>query len=101
MSRDAFVDIDGIQRLSNLTDRLSGGFGSKQLMSEIATFLITSIKLRTAKGVDYKGKTFDPYDPKYAMFRAGKGRPVNKVDLFFTGSMLSSMDYKADKNKAG
>lgn len=100
MARDAFVDIEGILSLRNLFGRLSGGFNSRTLMSEIATFLITSIKLRTAKGEDAKGKQFEPYDPKYVMFRQSKGRPTSKVDLFFTGSMLSSMDYKATPTTA-
>ena len=100
MARNAFIDINGIQSLKVLFEKLSGGVESKRLMSEIATFLITSIKLRTAKGKDVNDDDFDPYSKKYAMFRANKGHPINKVSLFFSGSMMSSMDYKATSDKA-
>jgi len=100
MARDAFIDINGIQALKRFIDRLSGGIKSTRLMSEIATFLITSIKLRTARGEDVDGNTFDPYSKRYAMFRAAQGHPINKVTLFFSGSMMSSMDYKATSDTA-
>jgi hypothetical protein len=63
----------------------------KQLMDEVGMFIMTRIKTRTAKGVDVEGSFFQPYHPKYAFFRHKHGRPVDKVDLLFTGSMLSAM----------
>jgi len=100
MANDFTIDISGITTLKLLLDRLSGGIGSTKLMAEIATFLITNIKLRTARGEDVAGQAFEPYSNKYAMFRQKKGHPTNKVSLFFSGSMLSSMDYKATSDKA-
>ena len=100
MARNAFVDINGIQTIKVLLNRLSGGLGSKRLMSEIATFLITSIKLRTAGGRDVNDAAFAPYSKGYAMFRAKEGYPTSKVDLFFSGSMMASMDYKATSTTA-
>ena len=100
MTRNAFIDINGINSLRILLDRLSGGFGSRRLMAEIATFLIANIKLRTADGKDVSGQAFEPYSNKYAMFRKKKGHPTNKVSLFFSGSMLSSMDYEATTSTA-
>jgi hypothetical protein len=100
MARNAFIDINGRQSLKVLLDRLSGGVGSKRLMSEIATFLITSIKLRTAEGKDVNDKAFEPYSKGYAMFRSKAGYPTSKVDLFFSGSMMASMDYKATSDTA-
>jgi phage gpG-like protein len=100
MARNAYIDINGIQTIKVLLDRLSGGIGSRRLMSEIATFLITSIKLRTAGGKDVNENAFDPYSKGYAMFRAKEGYPINKVDLFFSGSMMASMDYKATSDTA-
>jgi hypothetical protein len=64
-------------------------------MGEIGMFLMTRIKTRTAAGVDVNGSEFKPYSAPYAFFRQQKGRPIDKVDLFFTGSMLSSMTYTA------
>lgn len=100
MANTAIVKINGFRSLQVLLAKLSGGFGSKKLMAEIATFLITSIKLRTARGEDVAGQMFEPYSAKYSMFRSKKGHPVDKVSLFFTGSMMSSMDYTATKKKA-
>lgn len=98
-SKKVELRIDGIPPLRNLLSVLSGGFDSKQLMSEIGMFILTAIKLRTAEGVDVDGTTFEPYTPKYAFFRASKGHQVDDVDLFFTGSMMSAMTYLADESK--
>lgn len=99
-SSNAVVDIKGLKGLRSVIDRLSGGLKSTRLMGEIATFLMTEIKLRTAEGKDVNSTAFDSYSNLYAMFRKKKGYPTDKVDLFFTGSMMSSMDYKATSTTA-
>lgn len=71
---------------------LEGALG-KQLMGEIGMLLMTRIKTRTLAGKDVDNSPFAPYSAKYAFFRAKKGRPIDKVDLFFTGSMQSAMTY--------
>ena len=75
MANDFSIDISGITTLRLLLDRLSGGIKSSKLMSEIATFLIANIKLRTARWEDVTGQAFEPYSDKYAMFRRSKGHP--------------------------
>lgn len=68
-------------------------------MSEIGMFLQSRIKIRTSKGKDVDGTPFEPYNPAYALFRQKKGHPTDKVTLFFTGSMMSSMTYDATNSK--
>ena len=87
----AGVVIKGLPGISDKLTALSGGFGDKNLMSELATYLMSTIKLRTSKGKDVDNVLFEPYSPKYALFRQKKGHPTNKVTLFFTGSMMASM----------
>jgi len=100
MASKVSIDIRGIKSLENVLERVGGGISTTRLMGEIGTFLMTNIKLRTAKGIDVDGDTFIPYSPSYALFRKKMGHPIGKVSLFFTGSMMSSMTYKATSNTA-
>lgn len=96
MSTDAYIDIEGLDLLKvKLTDLIRSFSLSKRLMSEIGTFVMTKIKLRTSEGKDVNRKEFEPYSDSYALFRKKEGYPTDKVDLFFTGSMMSSMDYES------
>lgn len=52
---------------------------------------------RTEKGRGYKGR-FPAYVPKYAAFRAKKGRSTNP-DLNYSGKMLGSMKGTVNKPK--
>lgn len=99
MAKNYEITIDGLNPLKNYLNRLSGGFESKQLMAEIGMFLVGAIKLRTADGEDVEGNKFKPYSPSYALFRKKKGLQTDEVDLFFTGSMMSSMTYDASDTK--
>ena len=53
------------------------------------------IKTRTGQGRDVNNDLFAPYSSAYSVFRAEKGLPVNKVDLFFRGNMMASMQAEA------
>ena len=97
---EASIDIRGIPEIQDKLDALSGSIGGKRLMSEIATFLMSEIKIRTSKGKDVDGVTFKPYSKRYAFFRQKKGHPIDKVTLFFTGSMMSSMTYTTTRTTA-
>lgn len=72
---------------------------AKKIMSRIGNFLLTSIKSKTSKGEDVDGMKFKDYSVRYKFFRDKKGLPTNIVDLFFTGSMMSSMTYEAKKDE--
>lgn len=63
------------------------------MFATIGAFVKARVLARTAAGVDFESKPFEPYSPRYALFRKEQGHPTNKVNLFFTGSMLGSMDY--------
>ena len=67
----------------------------KFYLTRVALYAKARILRRTSKGVDYKGKAFASYTENYALFRQKKGRPTDKVDLFFRGRMLGSMSVKA------
>ena len=67
-------------------------------MREVGLMFIARIEMRTLEGKDVDGADFEPYSPKYKLFRAKTGRTTEKVNLFYTGSMLSSMMFEADKH---
>ena len=94
------VKIKGDEELERKFDSLKRSIGdNKKLMGQIGAFSNLQIKQRTAKGVDYQSNLFKPYSPNYKEIRKQAGRPTNKVDLNFTGSMLSALTYKQTKNK--
>lgn len=89
---EIIVGSDVIRR--RLTSIRSGIF-SKMMMKEIGEFLRTKIKVRIQAGKDINGRSFKPYSTRYKIFREKHGRSTNFVNLTFTGSMLSAMDYTA------
>lgn len=98
MARSSFR-IEGINELLTSIRHQSENVINKELMDEIGAFLTSAILKRTAKGKDVEGGSFEPYSSKYKLFRMKKGLPHDKVDLFFTGSMLSSLTHTAFKDK--
>lgn len=93
------IEIKGLRHLKEKIDHIEDNIFSKRLMTEIGLFAQTAIKVRTLQGQDANEAAFAPYTPKYAVFRRLKGRPTNKVDLTFTGSMLSSMTSDPDRKQ--
>lgn len=67
---------------------------SSQILGEVATDQLARMKMRTLKGKDYTGDPFIKYSDSYSAFRTSKGRPTDKVDLFFKGHMFGAMDYE-------
>lgn len=98
MATGSDVKFIGDEELIRKLERIRRTF-SKKLMAEIGELLMTNIKVRTARGVDVEEQAFEPYSTGYAFFRAKSGRPVDKVDLFFTGSMLSSMTFEEKRTE--
>lgn len=68
-------------------------------MGQIGAFINLQIKARTSKGVDMDEQKFPPYSPRYAARRRKAGHPVQNVNLFFTGSMFSSLTYHAESSQ--
>jgi len=100
ITTDHTIAIRGLDRLIRRFDRAQRYFLTKDLMSEIANFLIAKIQLRTSQGVDAGGTPFTPYSPGWALFRQKTGHPTDKVNLFFHGTMMSSMTFSATKDTA-
>jgi hypothetical protein len=73
---------------------------SKRLMDEVGLYVISQIQIRTAEGTDAAGVSFAPYTDRYRLFRQKKGHSTNKVNLFFTGSMMGSMTHSATDDTA-
>ena len=88
---ETFVKVSGLNRLIKRLDNLGSGIFTKQLMGEIATYVITSILQRTARGVDAERQGFEPYTPSYRLFREETDHQGSPVNLKYTGSMLSSI----------
>lgn len=93
------IEVKGLTGLIKTLDNIGENIFTKQLFDEIATFVILKIQERTAKGVDAEEKSFKPYSPSYALFRTKSGRSASKVNLFFTGSMMSSMTFSSSDDR--
>ncbi len=92
---DDGITIRGLEGLIDRFDNLGGGMFSRNLMNEVGLKVIFFIQKRTSEGVDVDGRRFDEYSPKYKLFRQAKGHSGDRVNLFFTGSMLSAMTHSA------
>lgn len=94
-----YAYIDGIEELSQRLEEAAAYLTTKRLMAEIGLFIRLRILERTSQGVDIHDDNFEPYSPEYAEFRDAAGLPTAVVDLFFTGSMLSSLTFEAERDK--
>lgn len=94
------LSLRGYAEVKRLLDKLAKfGIDNTPLFFEIGFFLQSQIKYRTSIGFDADGDDFKPYSTRYAAYRKSKGLPIDIVDLFFTGSMLSSMSFTAEQDK--
>jgi len=91
--------IEGLNRLVAQFKRVAGNAVNEDLMDKIGFFLSTSILQRNIEGVDVDNKSFEPYSPKYKLFRMKHDHPANIVNLFFSGSMASSLTHTAFRDK--
>lgn len=65
-----------------------------QLLSEIAEYIMATIKVRTTEqGLDADENPFADYTPSYKAFRQENGQPVDHVYLVWTGGMMNAMTY--------
>jgi hypothetical protein len=94
------IEIRGLTELIQRFGHAEENVLSKSLMSEIGARVIFWIQRRTASGVDVTGRRFKKYTPQYKLFREKEGRSGDTVNLFFTGSMMSSMDHSATEYTA-
>jgi hypothetical protein len=83
------------QRLAQVQE----GIFSQVMMKEIGEYMKTRIKVRTQQGKDVNERRFAPYTPAYKIFREQAGRATNIVNLTFTGSMLSAIQYEAKEKE--
>ena len=88
------IEIKNFDSVKEGMEKLSGQIFDKEIQNKIANFFMTRVKDRTSKGYDVHGQAFKEYSPQYALFRHEKGLPTYIVDLFFSGSMMSSMTYE-------
>jgi hypothetical protein len=86
------------RRIGKKGKELSNSF--KMALLKTGIYGLNIIEDRTAKGNEVGGTAFEGYTEKYAFFRASKGRTPVKVDLRFTGQMLSSMSVRASSRSA-
>lgn len=69
----------------------------KRALANAAAYEISAIKERTqSKGVDFQGRAFKPYSPKY---KRAKVKQSGVVDLTDTGQMFSSLTSKITPSK--
>lgn len=99
MAVDYNVEIKGLKPLTNLFQVLVRDLSTKRVMSRIGNYVMTTIKQRTAEGVDVNYNPFKPYSDAHQKARAAKGLPTNVVDLFFHGTMMNAMTFDADDDR--
>jgi len=75
-------------------------FETERFYNLAAGYVKSQILKRTSEGIDADYKRFKPYSPSWKYVRKKLGYPISKVDLFFSGTMLSSITWMADKNQA-
>ena len=63
---------------------------TERALGRAASGHILDMLKRVDSGVGLNGR-FKPYHPKYAEYRAKKGRGTNSVNLQFTGKMLAGV----------
>ena len=100
MPRREIIEVRGIEDLISRLEHAGQNVFNRQLMGEIGEYIIFKIQERTAKGRDADGRKFAPYTPRYRLFRQREGHPVDKVNLFYSGSMMSSMTRTQTHNEA-
>lgn len=88
---EQYIRLNGRARLESVFRRMQGSISNRGVMLEIGEFIRFRIQSRTAEGKSVDGTTFKPYSEGYRLFRQKTGRPVDRVNLFFTGFMMSSM----------
>jgi hypothetical protein len=71
------------------------GLFDRQVLLQMGMFVRFQIEKRTAAGKGVDGAEFVPYSPQYRLFRERTGHPTTKVNLFYTGSMMSAMTVEA------
>lgn len=64
---------------------------NKKLMGLIGQYVEDRVKVSTAMHKDAEGTIFKEYSKPYKKVREKAGLPFGNVDLFWTGSMLSSL----------
>jgi hypothetical protein len=99
MPRDV-IEIRGLNELVSRLDDVSQNVFERRLMAEIGEYIIFRIEKHTAQGKDVEGRNFEPYSPRYKLFRRKTGHPVDKVNLFYSGSMMSSMTRTETDNES-
>jgi hypothetical protein len=97
MAANKGVTVVGLESVLLRLDGIRAFKGSKRLMEEIGSSVVEQILKRTAEGKDVSDANFTPYSEPYKKVRAKRGLPTDKLDLFFSGSMLSAMTYAAKK----
>lgn len=98
MARNS-IKIEGVNRLIAQIEQISGNVINEGLVNDIGIYLTASILQRNIEGIDADGRTFEPYSPKYKLFRMKHDHPHNIVNLFFSGSMASALTHTAFRDR--
>ena len=72
---------------------------TKRALGRVAEDHIKDMLKRVDSGVGLNGR-FKPYHPKYAEYRAEKGKVTSVVNLQFKGEMVAAITSKSDPSKA-
>lgn len=92
------VNIIGMRDVLRRFSLLRHEIASPAIMEELGLFFIAKIEIRTAEGKDVDGSAFEPYSESYRLYREAAGHSGSKVNLFFTGSLMSSLTYEVKGN---
>lgn len=92
--------LTGIHDIKAKAKALAKSDFAKDMMEEIALYVISKIKDRTLDGDDINENPFADYAPKYAEWRKKKGYQSDSVDLTISGHMLSAITSSSSKDHA-
>jgi len=91
--------VKGSKALSKDLKRISKGLTQPKLLTRIGFSALKGIRVRTARGKDYRGKEFKPYEDITKVLRKRRGRQTSRVDLEDRRHMLNDMSVKTIPSK--
>jgi hypothetical protein len=94
----ASVKVIGVEKLRRKFAHISRDLVSTEVLHELGNYLTTSIEMRTLAGKEIEGDPFEPYSPRYRLFRQRTGHPTTP-NLKYTGGMLNALTYDVQAQK--
>jgi hypothetical protein len=88
------VTLIGSENILRRISYLRHDIDDPKIFNEVGLFLTFKVEARTAEGRDVHDRRFEPYSPAYKKYREDEGHSGEKVNLFFSGSMMAALTFE-------